>query len=125
MDELNDHLVCAMRREMCKTSNEARARRDVLSRFGNPKQVARRLWWDAMKEQVMKDRVLIAGVAILALVSIGSMLFAWQAFQQGQEVNQAILAKLEGLTTQQPKPAISPDWSLRPLRHEHSPLRVQ
>lgn len=111
VNELNDHLVCAMRREALKTDDERVAHHAVLERFGNPKQLARRLWWDAMKEQVMKDRIVIAGVAILVLVSIGSMMFAWQAFQQGREVNVAILTKLEQLSAPQAKPKVAANWA--------------
>lgn len=96
-DELNDHLACAMQRELRRTDDPAVAENAVLDRFGNPKRIARQLWWDAMKEQIMKDRIMI-GMMILTLVICAVVgFFAWQMVQQGQQVNRAILARLAEL----------------------------
>ena len=64
-DELADHLDCAMRRELRRTDDETAAERAVLDRFGNPQRLARRLWWNAMKEKVMKDRIMLVAVVLL------------------------------------------------------------
>jgi hypothetical protein len=51
VDELADHLGCAMTRELRRTKDETEAQRNVLKRFGDPKRIAYRLWFDAMKEE--------------------------------------------------------------------------
>jgi hypothetical protein len=43
VDELADHLSCAMQRELRKTDDERAARRAVLARFGSVKRIAARL----------------------------------------------------------------------------------
>src|SRR6476620_5570808 len=58
-DELADHLECATRRELLKTRDEATAQQAALERFGDPKSIACRLWWDGMKGRIMKDRLFI------------------------------------------------------------------
>ena len=86
IDELADHLHCAMQRELL-TSNPAIARRlspdatdeqsayaRVLARFGDPASLARRLWLDAMKERIMMQK-LTAALAALACVLIGLLLW--------------------------------------------------
>jgi hypothetical protein len=113
-DELNDHLACAMQRELRRTDDPAIAEHAVLNCFGNPKRVARQLWWDAMKEQIMKDRIMI-GMMVLTLVICAAVgFFAWRMMQQGQQVNQAILAKLAELNMPG-KPVAQPEvpanWS--------------
>lgn len=110
-DELNDHLACAMQRELRRTDDPAVAEHAVLDRFGDPNRIARRLWWDAMKEQIMKDRIMI-GMMILTLVICAVVgFFAWRMMQQGQQVNQAILAKLETLGRPVVQPELAPDLS--------------
>jgi len=62
-DELADHLACSMARERLRDADQSiRSDKElldvVLERFGNPGQLARRLWWDAMKEKIMTQRIL-------------------------------------------------------------------
>jgi hypothetical protein len=49
IDELNDHLDCAVRQELLRGKDEADARRTTVERFGDIPTIARQLWWDAMK----------------------------------------------------------------------------
>ncbi len=58
IDELNDHLECAARQKMLSGKDEDEAQRAALDRFGDLKTIARQLWWDAMKERIMKKRLL-------------------------------------------------------------------
>lgn len=46
--------------------------RRVLERFGDPRAVARKLWWDAMREKIMGQRILtvMAAVAVLACCAL-------------------------------------------------------
>jgi hypothetical protein len=96
-DELADHLTCALQHEIHRTENEAEARRNVVARFGDPARVARQLWFAAMKESIMKDRLLLGLVAVLALATIVTTVFAWSALAESRRTNQALLAGLQKL----------------------------
>jgi len=110
-DELNDHLACAMQRELRRTDDPAAPEHAVLDRFGDPKRIARRLWWDAMKEQVMKDRIMIAAMIVSVVTCLAVGVFAWMTVQQGREANQAILAELKSLSKPAEPSEIPGDWS--------------
>lgn len=66
-DELDDHLLCAMKRELRRTDDESAAERAVLERFGDSRKVARQLWCEAIKEKVMRDRILIWAIVVITL----------------------------------------------------------
>jgi len=106
IDELTDHLDCAMRRELVATPDERAAERKVLARFGDPRQIARRLWLDAMKETIMSQRIMLGVVVLLAAACVAASVFAWLSFRQGQELNEALLARLEDLASR-PAAAVS------------------
>ena len=53
LDELRDHLACAMQRDMIASPDEATAQQSVRNRFGDPAAIAFRLYWDAMWEKIM------------------------------------------------------------------------
>ena len=96
-----------MRREMSRTDEPDLARQAVLERFGDPKRLAARLWFDAMKETVMKDRILIGTVALLAIVCIAVCAMMWLSLQQSQKVNQELLSALTDLRQTSARPAAS------------------
>lgn len=50
-DELADHLQSSFVRELHRTPDETSAKQHVFDRFGDPRRVARQLWFDAMKER--------------------------------------------------------------------------
>lgn len=118
IDELDDHLSCAMQRELRRTDDEAEARKAVLERFGDPRKVAWQLWWDAVKEKVMRDRIMLSAVALITLASLVVSVAALRAVQQGQQVNQAVLAKLAELpqSAAPPTPELTGDWSMAVIR---------
>lgn len=99
IDELTDHLDCAMRRELVAAPDERAAERKVLARFGDPRRIARRLWLDAMKETIMSQRIMLGVVVLLAVACVAASVFAWLSFQQGQQLNAALLARLEDLAS--------------------------
>ncbi len=74
LDELADHLACAMARE---TQLEQVVRQDpgstawsrVVARFGDPRAVMFRLWRDAMWERLMMQRV----VSWMMIVTLGAL----------------------------------------------------
>ncbi|HUT22993.1 MAG TPA: permease prefix domain 1-containing protein [Sumerlaeia bacterium] len=90
-DELADHLALAVGREMARTNDAATARRAALERFGDPKRLARRLWFDAMKGEIMKDRMVVVGVLLMAAVCFAMAAFMWVSLAQNRETNRAML----------------------------------
>jgi len=99
VDELADHLACAADRETEAGDEEDETiRTRVLNQFGDPATVARSLWWDAMKENVMRDRVQFALIVVLCLSFLGFMGFFYQQMQTSNSsmmaTNQAIMSAL-------------------------------
>ena len=105
IDELGDHLTCAMDRERQSAGDEHAARRAALARFGNPAAVARRLWLDALRGYVMTQRILLAAVLVAVVAFIGATTMAWMAFQENRAVNAALLARLESFSE---RPQVEP-----------------
>lgn len=97
LDELGDHLSCAMQRELRRTDDEDAARAAVLERFGDPRSIARELWWGAVKERVMRDRILIGVAAVAVVVCIGATLVAYQAVQRERLERDALMQQMETL----------------------------
>lgn len=113
-DELADHLACALDRERKRQSarpetTESPGQR-VLKRFGNPAQIALRLWRDAMWGKIVTQRIVIAlaslvAVACCAAVFVSMRLVgiqeraladqraAFEALQQGMLAQQRELAQ--------------------------------
>jgi len=110
IDELSDHLSCAMTREFCRTPDESQARKAVLARFGDPVRIACQLWFAAMKETIMKERIVMAGVVVAALACIVTAVVAWTAVRENQAVNRALLAKLESLVKGPEPESTTADW---------------
>jgi hypothetical protein len=112
LDEIGDHLTLGMEEEAAAGAGPEAARAAALERFGDPAAVARRLWFDAIKEAAMKDRVVLwAAVTALALLSIGSTIFTWLSYRDGREFNRAML---EQLRAPKPEPAAAPssmEWT--------------
>lgn len=94
LDELTDHFACALNRELLKNSNEQLARQRVLNQFGDPIKVARQLWFDAMKEKIMSQRMMTGFSAVMAVCSIAVVAIAWMLMKESQSVNQKMLAQL-------------------------------
>ncbi len=71
LDEIADHLACAadVEREGDESGNEETAWRRALERFGDPDAMARRLWWDQMKETIMREWIQ-TGVMIVAAAAV-------------------------------------------------------
>jgi len=114
-DELRDHLECALRREQLRTSesttnseprglspwpdtnNASIAHQRVLQRFGDPRSVARKLWFDAMWERIMGQRLLtgLTCVAVLACCVMAALMWQMQNAQRDMlRESQAQNAKL-------------------------------
>ncbi len=59
-DELADHLACAYRRELLLTADDQTARRNVLHKFGDPRRIARQLWFQALWGRIMLAKLKLA-----------------------------------------------------------------
>ena len=118
LDELNDHLVCAWNRERMRSgmlspgSDEAHGGDSenvraalwerVEQRFGDPRALARRLWFDAMWSRIMNQRIQLTAICLLVATSLGSMALAWQSLAASRDLaakaeasNAVLLEKLQ------------------------------
>jgi hypothetical protein len=106
-DELGDHLACALRRELVKTNDADLAHERVLDAFGDPRKIARQLWWQAMWSRIMLQRIAVgvqvvfaAGLLLMAglLVRVEQRQFAmaeqWDWLKQQTAVNQQLLVQV-------------------------------
>jgi len=111
-DELADHLQSALERELRRHTDEAAARERVLEQFGDPRRVARKLWWDAMREKLMSQRVQMVASVLMLVACAGMLWMTAKIADQGREMNAALLARLDQLSQQQaPAPTVNPEWN--------------
>ena len=83
LDEIADHLACAAEREreLQEEENEEAVWERVLERFGDPDAIARTLWWDQMRETVMREWIqtgvmIVVTIAVLAGLAMMTRLVA-------------------------------------------------
>jgi hypothetical protein len=86
LDELADHLACAYRRELLRGADPALAPQRVLERFGDPAAMARRLWFDAMRDKIMAQRMLIATCMVVMAACITAVGVSWHWMNQDQSL---------------------------------------
>ncbi len=121
IDELADHLECSFRHELLRGQDPETARARALERFGDPGAIARRLWLDAMKGKIMRQRLLIAVGLVVVLASVAMTSLAWTAMarvqlenararEAAQAANLAMLARLNEMVATLKNPR-SPDWN--------------
>ena len=96
-DELADHLDCALQRERKRTDDESIAYKSVIRRFGDPIRIANRLWFDAMKETIMNQRIGLVTNVVLAIACIVIAFVAFSSLQQSTALSDALLTKLESI----------------------------
>jgi HAAS len=137
VDELADHLACAARQEALRaeldtdgeTPDEQTIAERVLARFGDPRRIARRLWFDAMKGRLMMQKLTAAFAAVAAIGAIAGCVLLWTALdatrstlaeaiaenrkdrQASDEANRAVLAQLAKLQADAKKPPRSLEWN--------------
>ena len=104
LDELADHLACAKHREMLTTNDEAKAEQRVLDKFGDPREVARKLWFQAMWSRIMSQRWLLSAMGALVAICLcltGALLWELQLQRASMVEQQRLIAetfeKLAGL----------------------------
>lgn len=96
-DELADHLEVSLERQRRVTTDEEESQRAVLTRFGDPNQIARQLWQQAREEQTMRQRIMFGFMALLSAACLGALALAWSAMQDVRRSNEAMLEKLASL----------------------------
>ena len=111
VDELSDHLNCALAKERRSTSDEIAARDKVLVRFGDPARIARQLWFDSMKGKLMRQRLAVFGCVLLTLLSLGGVAVLWQRSEAEQQLNRAMFEQLAALVKQQNVETRSLEWN--------------
>jgi len=85
LDELADHLALAAEHEMTRAGRpEDKAWEQALARFGNPDALARRLWWDAMRDRIMRDWIQTGIAAVSAAVVVLAAVFLAYSMRQMQ-----------------------------------------
>lgn len=95
LDEIADHLECAAKREAERggeSDTEDAAWGRVLERFGNPDAIARKLWWDEMRETVMREWI---QTAVVVIVAVAVVVFMALVMRQMNTANQAVLEALQ------------------------------
>ena len=115
IDELSDHFVCALNRELLKNPDEKVARQRVLNQFGDPIKVARQLWLEAMKEKIMSQRILVGISAVMAVCCIAVVGIAWSMMQESRAFN---LQMLEQFKQAQERPAGESSGELQPIEFQ-------
>src|SRR5258708_5887105 len=88
-DELADHLHSSFARELHRTPEETKAKHHVLDRFGDPRRVARQLWFDAMKEKIMSQRLMLTALLVTAVACLGSTGLSWMLVRQSRQTRRA------------------------------------
>ena len=102
IDELADHLALAAEDEVVKHGRSPQgAWQRAIERFGNPDSVARKLWWDAMREKVMREWIQtgigVVSAAVVVLVAVLVIRTQSQIVETLQRMNQPVAAVGETL----------------------------
>jgi hypothetical protein len=98
VDELADHLALAAESEREREdSDETTVWRRVRDRFGDPDAVARQLWWQAMKETVMREWIQTGVMVLTALLLVALAGLMVQTMRQMQGMQQAQVTLIEAV----------------------------
>ena len=89
--ELRDHLQTAFQRELLLTADARQAQQNVLAHFGDPVRLARKLWFDAMWEKIMSQRLILVALVVVVLSSLGSTGLTWFLIDHARQANLAML----------------------------------
>ncbi len=125
VDELADHLRLSLDRELVNTGDAATARRRVLERFGDPRTVARKLWWDALRGRIMRNRIGTVAAVVAMIVSLAAVGGTYSLAKSLSAANermaaqtaelmagqQAMLVTLAELTRQSQAQAAKAQWA--------------
>jgi len=95
--ELRDHLECDFRREMITAENEQAAWQRVHNKFGNPAEVALRLWLDAMKGKLIMQKLSVAFLTALVCLCLVMIGFMWNNFSAQADMQRESLDEIKNL----------------------------
>jgi hypothetical protein len=111
LDELADHLDCALKRELSKNITPDEAVEKVKRRFGDPRDLARRLWLDAMKDTIMSKRLTLVAMGLMFVMCLLLGWMVWTSQRASQEAaasiwqtNSELVNKLTALLAARPAP---------------------
>ncbi|HEV3298258.1 MAG TPA: hypothetical protein VG055_01360 [Planctomycetaceae bacterium] len=90
LDELADHLDCALKRELTKNITPDEAVENVKRRFGDPRDLARRLWLDATKDTIMSKRLTLVAMGLMFVMCLLLGWMAWTSQRASQEAAESI-----------------------------------
>jgi hypothetical protein len=124
--EINDHLQCSLRRELVAGRNDSEARARVLRSFGDPVQVACRMFYDAMKERIIMQRATLAVVLLMAMATVAMCFLVWRGQQESRALNAVLLEDMRAFAQSMQAQARQANKSGLPNPADTStPLRVK
>ncbi|MFH1299827.1 MAG: hypothetical protein ABIK07_02105 [Planctomycetota bacterium] len=94
IDELSDHFVCALNRELLKNPDESTAKQRVINQFGDPIKIARQLWLDEMKEKIMSQRIMTGVTVAMAVCGFIVVGLVWSMMKESQAFNTRMMAQM-------------------------------
>ncbi len=131
-DELADHLQCALARELCNTPDAGQAKARVLLRFGDPLKVARKLWFDALRERIMAQRILVGASVFTSMVCLVLCGLLWRSAEASRERDRAVQEYIASVQAQMAQQAGALERALAaakpaapPANPEWNPLKLQ
>jgi hypothetical protein len=133
-DELADHLQTSLARQLVTTTDETAARERVVDRFGDPRHLARQLWFEAMQEKIMRQRLfqILTAVLVIACLAVTGLLWRItersraamaEMVEANREANEAMLERLT-LLSQRPTENSTPTAAAPTRSFDWNPVRV-
>ncbi|MDB4614357.1 hypothetical protein OAH18_01575 [bacterium] len=102
LDELGDHLQCAMNRELLKNNDPQTAKKNVIERFGDVRRIAWQMWYEAMKGKIMSQRLMLGMTAFMFLCCLGMAAATLAFYSQAQSLQDlAATQRKEAMANQQ------------------------
>ena len=96
LDEIADHLASAAEREAERSNDdEETVWRRVLERFGNPDAIARKLWWDQMRETIMREWIQTGVMIVAAAAVVVGVVFMGVMMARVGTANEAMQAAMK------------------------------
>lgn len=129
IDEVRDHLHSSLLRELHRTPDEQQAQHNVLQRFGDPAALVRKLWFQALRDKIMTQKILSASALLMAVACLIGVFLMTQLVQQNQKTtaeliqqikdsNAQLLTQFQTFAAQRKtdQAPLSPDWVSLKLR---------
>ncbi|MEM9020993.1 MAG: hypothetical protein AAGC44_10550 [Planctomycetota bacterium] len=111
-DELTDHLELSAKAKQIGGASQKLSKEHAIKAFGNPDALAWRLYFDAMKGNIMRQNIQAGAVTVIALVVVLLGISIFYTMRANHE------ALLEGLAGLQPQPVDAPANLASPVSME-------